>query len=111
MEGQSKVDALAAFEQKGFKIVGWYHSHPEFQPTPSIQDIETQMSYQTLFRDHSTGDEPFIGIIINPYQVTREPVSWISYVHISNLVDATMTYRKIVFKKHQLITRAHWFFF
>ncbi|KAI8069619.1 hypothetical protein BC940DRAFT_297105 [Gongronella butleri] len=107
MEGQSKVDALAAFEKKGFKIVGWYHSHPEFQPTPSIQDIETQMSYQTLFRDHGTGDEPFIGIIINPYQATKEPVSWISYVHISNLVDATMTYRIPFICQHRVENNAN----
>lgn len=26
--------------------MGWYHSHPTFQPEPSLIDIENQYNYQ-----------------------------------------------------------------
>ncbi len=32
-----------------------------------FQDIENQTSYQTLFRDESNNIEPFVGIIVGPY--------------------------------------------
>ncbi|KAI8051640.1 hypothetical protein BDF22DRAFT_691578 [Syncephalis plumigaleata] len=58
------------FAERGLAVVGWYHSHPTFEPTPSIRDIENQVNYQTLFR-HDSGQEPFVGVIVNPYDRDR----------------------------------------
>ena len=52
--------------------VGWYHSHPDFQPIPSITDIDNQANYQQLFQG---GDlvgmnaevSPFVGLIVGTY--------------------------------------------
>ncbi|RCH81096.1 Myb-like, SWIRM and MPN domains 1, partial [Rhizopus stolonifer] len=63
MDPASEMKARDEFAEKGFNVVGWYHSHPTFEPHPSIRDIENQTSYQTLFREEKTGDEPFIGVI------------------------------------------------
>lgn len=45
-----------------------YHSHPVFEPRPSQKDMENQRNYQALFRD-SNANEPFVGLIIGPYDV------------------------------------------
>ncbi|KAI9206879.1 uncharacterized protein BJ171DRAFT_495045 [Polychytrium aggregatum] len=66
MDPESEMTAREEFEQKGIQVVGWYHSHPTFEPHPSIRDIETQASYQTLFK-RDDGSEPFVGVIISPY--------------------------------------------
>ncbi|CAO3641416.1 unnamed protein product [Cunninghamella blakesleeana] len=92
MEPNSEMQAREWLEKKGYRVVGWYHSHPSFLASPSIRDIETQMSYQELFKDKETQDEPFIGIIVNPYE-NNGGVSEIAYVHISNEVDPEGTYR------------------
>lgn len=57
-------DAFAVKEemqQQGLIIVGWYHSHPTFENTPSILDIENQQSHQR------TCEQRFIGAIVSPY--------------------------------------------
>ena len=33
-------------------MVGWYHSHPCFVPTPSACDMENQSNYQVFFQDN-----------------------------------------------------------
>ena len=53
----------------GLVVVGWYHSHPLFQPDPSVTDINNQQQYQTLMRDEKSGFEPFIGLIVSTYDV------------------------------------------
>lgn len=35
----------------GQRCVGWYHSHPVFEPRPSLKDMENQRNYQALTRD------------------------------------------------------------
>lgn len=57
-------DAFAVKEemqQMGLTIVGWYHSHPTFENTPSIVDIENQLSHQKAC------DQRFLGTIVSPY--------------------------------------------
>lgn len=64
------VSELAVAEKianRNMRIVGWYHSHPLFQPDPSVRDIQTQRNYQALFRDTASGSEPFIGAIAATY--------------------------------------------
>ncbi|KAI8145783.1 hypothetical protein BJV82DRAFT_602246 [Fennellomyces sp. T-0311] len=85
MDPASEMKAREVFAEKGYSVVGWYHSHPTFEPHPSIRDIENQTSYQTLFRHESTGDEPFIGVIVTPYDTeTVSDHSQIQYIHISS---------------------------
>ncbi|KAF8940244.1 hypothetical protein BGZ58_007255 [Dissophora ornata] len=67
MDPASEIEAREFFSAKGFVVVGWYHSHPTFEPNPSIRDIETQCEYQNLFRRHRSGVEPFIGVIVSPF--------------------------------------------
>ncbi|CAG8549146.1 14383_t:CDS:10 [Ambispora leptoticha] len=62
MDPGSEVKAREAFEDRGLEIVGWYHSHPVFDPHPSIRDMENQGRYQDYLA------RPFIGIIISPYK-------------------------------------------
>ncbi|KAG2233678.1 hypothetical protein INT48_009422 [Thamnidium elegans] len=84
MDPASEMKAREVFADKGFDVVGWYHSHPTFEPHPSIRDIENQTSYQTLFRKEDTGDEPFIGVIVTPYDPEiLSDHSQIQYLHIS----------------------------
>lgn len=51
----------------GLIVVGWYHSHPQFRPDPSVTDIHNQQQYQTLMRDEVSGLEPFIGLIVSTF--------------------------------------------
>ncbi|XP_065654976.1 MPN domain-containing protein isoform X3 [Hydra vulgaris] len=51
---------------KGLVLLGWYHSHPFFQPDPSISDINSQLEYQKILKDGHY--EPCFGIIISPFE-------------------------------------------
>ena len=66
MDPESEVQAKELIAAKGYDVVGWYHSHPVFKAEPSLRDIESQEQYQRLFQDDD-GHEPFVGIIIAPY--------------------------------------------
>ncbi|KAI7898016.1 uncharacterized protein BX663DRAFT_462573 [Cokeromyces recurvatus] len=93
MDPASEMKAREWFAEKGYNVVGWYHSHPTFEPHPSIRDIENQTSYQTLFKEE-TGDEPFIGVIVTPYdpEILSE-YSQIQYLHISKEWDELHSFR------------------
>eukprot|EP00210_Caulerpa_lentillifera_P000275 g268.t1 len=65
----SEVAARAQMVEKGLVGTGWYHSHPVFSATPSMKDIENQRNYQYLFRDDLSQLEPFVGLIVSPYDV------------------------------------------
>ncbi|KAI9271326.1 hypothetical protein BY458DRAFT_176881 [Sporodiniella umbellata] len=94
MDPASEMRAREVFAEQGYNVVGWYHSHPTFEPHPSIRDIENQTSYQTLFREESTGDEPFVGVIVTPYNVeAQSELSQFQYLHISKEWDDSHSYR------------------
>lgn len=84
----SEVEVREAIKQAGLVCVGWYHSHPTFQPLPSAKDCDNQANYQALFRDASVGgatggDSPFVGAIISPYDLRMPlPRSRIEYFHV-----------------------------
>lgn len=73
MDPVSEMEATAQFAEMGLIPVGWYHSHPTFEPNPSCRDIETQTMYQSLFRrthDCKNGSdlcEPFLSFIVSPF--------------------------------------------
>lgn len=48
MDPASELHIREIIQQHGMQVVGWYHSHPKFQPDPSVTDIFNQRSYQTL---------------------------------------------------------------
>ncbi|CAO3685862.1 unnamed protein product [Rhizopus stolonifer] len=97
MDPASEMRAREVFAEQGYNVVGWYHSHPTFEPHPSIRDIENQTSYQTLFREGSTGDEPFVGVIVTPYNAEAQSEhSQFQYLHISKEWDESHSYRKFM---------------
>ncbi|KAF8982766.1 hypothetical protein BGZ46_000681 [Entomortierella lignicola] len=67
MDPTSELEVRQEIEKRNMRIVGWYHSHPTFTPDPSLVDIENQTSYQSLFKDDSVNEEPFVGAIVGPY--------------------------------------------
>ncbi|CEG72676.1 hypothetical protein RMATCC62417_08190 [Rhizopus microsporus] len=93
MDPESEMKAREVFAEQGYNVVGWYHSHPTFEPHPSIRDIENQTSYQTLFRE--AGDEPFIGVIVTPYNAEiQSDHSQFQYLHISTQWNETHSYKQ-----------------
>nr|XP_055042479.1 histone H2A deubiquitinase MYSM1 [Misgurnus anguillicaudatus] len=68
MDPVSQTQASELLGVKGYSVVGWYHSHPAFDPNPSLRDIDTQAKYQSYF---SRGGAPFIGMIVSPYNPTN----------------------------------------
>lgn len=67
LDAESQVEATEAMDDRGLIPVGWYHSHPIFAPRPSMKDNENQRNYQALCRDTGTGLEPWVGLIVSPY--------------------------------------------
>lgn len=65
MDPASEVAARELFGQKGLDVVGWYHSHPTFEPQPSIRDIENQTSYQvnSITDSSSLVSYTFLGLV------------------------------------------------
>jgi len=103
-----EMDPLGEFEIRNeinklnMKVVGWYHSHPKFAPDPSFVDIENQLNYQTLFREKNNIDEPFVGVIIGPYD-PRLPRSYsaVNWFYVANQQE------EFGHPKH-LITQTEW---
>jgi hypothetical protein len=64
MDPTSALEVQQTITDRNMQVVGWYHSHPIFQPDPSIVDLENQNNYQKLFRDEKFNEEPFVGAIV-----------------------------------------------
>ncbi|XP_020623158.1 MPN domain-containing protein-like [Orbicella faveolata] len=60
-----------AIAQRGLILVGWYHSHPSYQPDPSVQDIHNQLKYQSILQQENAPYGPCLGIIVSPYDTYR----------------------------------------
>lgn len=60
-----------AIAQRGLVLVGWYHSHPSYQPDPSLQDIQNQLKYQSILQQDNAPYGPCLGIIVSPYDSYR----------------------------------------
>ncbi|XP_069088671.1 deubiquitinase MYSM1 isoform X1 [Pleurodeles waltl] len=91
MDPVSQTQASEALAERGYCIIGWYHSHPAFDPNPSIRDIDTQAKYQSYF---SRGGAMFIGMIISPYNRNNVlPFSQITCLVISDEVSADGSFR------------------
>eukprot|EP01133_Synstelium_polycarpum_P001165 gene1165-1335_t len=92
MDPNSLIAARDLVTSMSLEIVGWYHSHPNFPPIPSLRDIETQSAYQKLFGREDI--EPFVGVIVNPYhQPAASNPSIFNYVTVSKQLSDNQMYR------------------
>ncbi|KAJ3256889.1 Myb-like, SWIRM and MPN domains 1, partial [Borealophlyctis nickersoniae] len=93
MDPESEMRARETFASENLEVVGWYHSHPTFEPNPSVRDVENQVAYQTLFQ-RPDGTEPFVGAIVSPYD-PRNPldVSRVKFLHVSQAWNSAGEYR------------------
>ncbi|XP_066548263.1 histone H2A deubiquitinase MYSM1 isoform X1 [Amia ocellicauda] len=81
MDPVSQTQASEALAGRGYSVVGWYHSHPAFDPNPSVRDIDTQAKFQSYF---SRGGAQFIGIIVSPYNPSNAaPQSQVTCLAVS----------------------------
>ncbi|KAK3848197.1 MAG: hypothetical protein J3R72DRAFT_361527, partial [Linnemannia gamsii] len=95
MDPESDVEARFFFSSKGFVVVGWYHSHPTFEPNPSIRDIENQSEHQSMFRRHELNVEPFVGVIVSPFDPRNLSfLSKFQFLSVSEQVDARLNCRQ-----------------
>ncbi|XP_018413397.1 PREDICTED: histone H2A deubiquitinase MYSM1 [Nanorana parkeri] len=91
MDPVSQTQASEALSLSGYNVIGWYHSHPAFDPNPSIRDIDTQAKYQSYF---SRGGAKFLGMIISPYNRSNPlPQSQLTCLVISDDVSEDGSYR------------------
>lgn len=65
----SQAIAHQKIEAKNLELVGWYHSHPTFSPSPSCRDIDSQLLCQNMFNQDTQSQvaRPYVGVIIAPY--------------------------------------------
>ncbi|KAL7519948.1 hypothetical protein ACHAWX_004702 [Stephanocyclus meneghinianus] len=99
MDPVSQIYAREAIDTHGMSVVGWYHSHPTFQPDPSVTDIENQANYQHLFAETSNSSGsviPFVGLIVGTYD-SRNPTSQsvMRWFHVRK--KETATYKSVHF--------------
>ena len=90
MDPVAEVELRSKIAEAGLTVVGWGNSHPTFKPTPSMVDIANQCNYQHLFHDTVHNVDPFIGMIVGPYDTQMpSPVSRITWYY----ADSPMTER------------------
>ncbi|XP_074859457.1 deubiquitinase MYSM1 isoform X2 [Carettochelys insculpta] len=107
MDPVSQTQASETLAVRGYSVIGWYHSHPSFDPNPSIRDIDTQAKYQSYF---SRGGAMFIGMIISPYNRNNPlPYSQITCLVISDEISSDGSYRlPYKFEVHQMLEEPQW---
>ncbi|XP_019356766.1 PREDICTED: histone H2A deubiquitinase MYSM1 isoform X2 [Gavialis gangeticus] len=107
MDPVSQTQASETLAVRGYSVIGWYHSHPAFDPNPSIRDIDTQAKYQSYF---SRGGAMFIGMIISPYNRNNPlPYSQITCLVISDEISSDGSYRlPYKFEIQQMLDEPQW---
>ncbi|KAM5323444.1 deubiquitinase MYSM1 isoform 2-T2 [Glossophaga mutica] len=107
MDPVSQTQASETLAVRGFSVIGWYHSHPAFDPNPSLRDIDTQAKYQSYF---SRGGAKFIGMIISPYNRNNPlPYSQITCLVISDEISPDGSYRfPYKFEVQQMLEEPQW---
>ncbi|XP_036033656.1 histone H2A deubiquitinase MYSM1 isoform X2 [Onychomys torridus] len=107
MDPVSQTQASETLALRGYSVIGWYHSHPAFDPNPSLRDIDTQAKYQSYF---SRGGAKFIGMIVSPYNRSNPlPYSQITCLVISEEVSPDGAYRlPYKFEVQQMLEEPQW---
>ncbi|CAM9229228.1 unnamed protein product [Chrysoparadoxa australica] len=67
MDGMAQLDTKLKAEHQGLQLVGWYHSHPLFQPDPSVVDIANH----SLQQKQNSDGRPFVGLIVGTYDTSH----------------------------------------
>lgn len=93
MDPISEMEAVQQFAAMDLQPVGWYHSHPTFEPSPSCRDIETQTMYQSLFTRPADNTEPFLGFIISPFLKSSKGKSVIECIHLADTIAQDEAFR------------------
>lgn len=119
MDPVSQIYAREAIDNHGMSVVGWYHSHPTFQPDPSVTDIENQANYQQLFKSSFNDDTssassssktgsvcPFVGLIVGTYD-NRNPTSQsvMRWFHVTDKEAGVV--RSVHFPMNLKVTHRH----
>nr|SVE85354.1 EOG090X020Z [Daphnia pulicaria] len=79
----TEIKIAQSIESAGLCLVGWYHSHPLSPPTPTVQDIDSQLEYQLKLK--GTGDQgyrPCVAMISSPFHHV-EPSQSTSTSHLT----------------------------
>ncbi|XP_057568338.1 deubiquitinase MYSM1 isoform X2 [Hippopotamus amphibius kiboko] len=107
MDPVSQTQASETLAVRGYSVIGWYHSHPAFDPNPSLRDIDTQAKYQSYF---SRGGAKFIGMIVSPYNRNNPlPYSQITCLVISDEISPDGSYRlPYKFEVQQMLEEPRW---
>lgn len=88
----SQEEIQRLIHDSGMEVVGWYHSHPTFEPNPSLIDIANQASYQEFCHNEDQGKTPWAGCIISPY--CRSATAFASTINwFYTELDATRTHK------------------
>ncbi|BES89265.1 Mov34 [Nesidiocoris tenuis] len=62
-------DIMRALEARRLTLAGWYHSHPNAPPVPTLRDIDAQLDHEIKMKGTSDATyTPVIGLICSPYQ-------------------------------------------
>ncbi|KAM6172034.1 deubiquitinase MYSM1 [Erethizon dorsatum] len=107
MDPVSQTQASETLAVRGYSVIGWYHSHPAFDPNPSLRDIDTQAKYQSYF---SRRGAKFVGMIISPYNRNNPlPYSQITCLVISEEISPNGSYRlPYKFEVQQMLEEPQW---
>ncbi|XP_048832350.1 histone H2A deubiquitinase MYSM1 [Brienomyrus brachyistius] len=107
MDPVSQTQASEQLAGRGYDVVGWYHSHPAFDPNPSLRDIDTQAKFQGYF---SRGGAPFIGMIVSPYNPSNtSPHSQTTCLVVSEEQGPAGSHRiPFKFEIHELCEEPNW---
>lgn len=80
MDPVSQAVTAEAIGHHGMTLVGWYHSHPTFQPDPSVTDIKNQERFQMSM------DHPFVGLIVGTYDGENKDLEFTLHHKVSLLI-------------------------
>jgi len=64
MEPESAKFAHEKAVSRGQSVIGWYHSHPQFDVNPSNIDVNNHMQNQQIFDNDK---KPFVALIVGTY--------------------------------------------
>eukprot|EP00198_Chlamydomonas_reinhardtii_P013931 XP_001703268.1 predicted protein [Chlamydomonas reinhardtii] len=116
LDPTAQVEVQSLMEAKGQTCVGWYHSHPVFEPSPSQKDMDNQRNYQALFKTNVHGlevvpDQPLVDKLTSMLDTFRDDPGrvdfgelWRNYSYADNSVDGLPLTRLAKFR-HSLQSR------
>lgn len=94
-EDRGRKETKVLTSDVSLKVVGWYHSHPDFPAHPTIIDVYNQCVEQEKHRINGWNEVPFVGAIISPYD-RNEPnrdaaaITWF-HVQVPTSLEAIPT--------------------